>query len=557
MKILTRKVEKIEESKQIATTDVEIYVGDSEKIFDRLFFHSSDEKDIYKSDESYISTFASTVKRNNPKVIPLLSIWTQNGNMTHVGTLFNEWRVAIDSELKQSKKDQKKLILTMVGYYVPELDSLSYPVDSVRRNFDWVSLRSYDYHTRFTDKFTYNFTAAHTALYDPSSRVNTDYGINEWVKRGLPADKMVLGLAYHGYAWTLLDPNDNGIGAPAKTGSIIGDGSLNYEYIRKYLSGYKIDPVYNSTYVINYFTFGSLWVGFDDVEAIRAKVAYAKEKGLLGYNAWQVPNDHNWDLSKAAAQEKDKHGYDRKLLAVTMPTIASVILLLGCIICYRRRRVIIAKVKKLMSKGKSSDHNQQVISFADISEVTNCFSKENKLGEGGYGPVYKAYVLLKEGSALEFIDPSLDDTSSSFKLIRCMHVGLLCVEEKWIHRPSMLEVSAMLRNEHANVPIPKRPAFSTNKDEDEKKGAMMEEVCSVNIQTISQLLPHIKSSNIFLDEHFEAHLADFVLARLIPSYDTHVTTDLVGTLGYIPPEYGQASVASYKGDVSGSFFWSF
>ena len=59
----------------------------------------------------------------------------------------------------------------------------------------------------------------------------------------------------------------------------------------------------------------------------------------------------------------------------------------------------------------------------------------------------------------------------------------------------------------------------------------------------------IKSSNILLDEKFEAHLADFGLARLILPYDTHVTTDLVGTLGYIPPEYGQASVATYKGDV--------
>ncbi|PWA35228.1 glycosyl hydrolase family protein with chitinase insertion domain-containing protein [Artemisia annua] len=206
---------------------------------------SNHELFLFQSDESYISTFASTVKSNNPKVTPLLSIWTENGNMTNLGTLFDEWRVAIDSELKES---------------------------------------------------------AHTALYDPSSRVNTDYGINEWVKRGLPANKLVLGLAYHGYGWTLLDHNVNGIGAPAKTGSIIGDGSLSYDAIRKYLRSYNIDPVYNSTYVINYFTFGSSWVGFDDVESIRAKVAYAKEKGLLGYNVWQVPNDHNWDLSKAAGR---------------------------------------------------------------------------------------------------------------------------------------------------------------------------------------------------------------------------------------------------------------
>jgi serine/threonine protein kinase len=44
----------------------------------------------------------------------------------------------------------------------------------------------------------------------------------------------------------------------------------------------------------------------------------------------------------------------------------------------------------------------------------------------------------------------------------------------------------------------------------------------------------IKSSNILLDKDFKAYLADFGLARLILPDKTHVTTELVGTLGYIP-----------------------
>uniref|UniRef100_A0A0A9D346 non-specific serine/threonine protein kinase n=1 Tax=Arundo donax TaxID=35708 RepID=A0A0A9D346_ARUDO len=59
----------------------------------------------------------------------------------------------------------------------------------------------------------------------------------------------------------------------------------------------------------------------------------------------------------------------------------------------------------------------------------------------------------------------------------------------------------------------------------------------------------VKSSNILLNENFEACLSDFGLARLIQPYDTHVTTDLVGTLGYIPPEYSQSVIATTKGDV--------
>ncbi|KAI7738021.1 hypothetical protein M8C21_003866 [Ambrosia artemisiifolia] len=100
-----------------------------------------------------------------------------------------------------------------------------------------------------------------------------------------------------------------------------------------------------------------------------------------------------------------------------------------------------------------------------------------------------AYVLCKEDRGMEFIDPSLDDESSTYKLIRCIHVALLCVEEKWTHRPSMLEVAAMLRNEYQSLPMPKRPAFSTNKYDEEKKHSNNENDRSINIATISQLLP--------------------------------------------------------------------
>ena len=58
-------------------------------------------------------------------------------------------------------------------------------------------------------------------------------------------------------------------------------------------------------------------------------------------------------------------------------------------------------------------------------------------------------------------------------------------------------------------------------------------------------IPHIihrdmKSSNILLDADIEPRDADFILARLISSCETHVSKDIAGTFGYIPPEYGQS-----------------
>lgn len=88
------------------------------------------------------------------------------------------------------------------------------------------------------------------------------------------------------------------------------------------------------------------------------------------------------------------------------------------------------------------------------------------------------------------MDPALDDTLSSCKLIKCLQIALLCVQENPIDRPSMLEVSSMLKNETAIVTIPKRPAFSVKTDEDDKNRPeqLHLKICSVDDATISQVV---------------------------------------------------------------------
>ncbi|KAK4380802.1 G-type lectin S-receptor-like serine/threonine-protein kinase [Sesamum angolense] len=348
-----------------------------------------------------MSTFTEIVRRKNPSAKTLLSIWaganssstfydminrssgrrafiessimaareygfmgldlhhvfpSTPANMTNMESFLHEWKEAIDSEPKDT--DTSALILTMGAKYSPVIESMIYPEHML-------------------------------LFYDPSSNLSTDYGINEWIRRGLPVNKLVIILPYHGYAWTLVNPNDYAIGTPAKGLAMTADGSIS-RYIKWYINSYRVQPTFSSTYVVNYCKIGSFWIGFDDVEVVKIKVSYAKEKGLLGYSVFQVPNDDtDWILSRTAKEEEGQN-FKHEFWVILLWTTFAAILLLGTILCCLKRKFIITKVKGKAASGKTKEWtNLQVFSLAQIAAAIDNFSCENKLGEGGFGPVYK------------------------------------------------------------------------------------------------------------------------------------------------------------------------
>ena len=102
---------------------------------------------------------------------------------------------------------------------------------------------------------------------------------------------------------------------------------------------------------------------------------------------------------------------------------------------------------------------------------------------------FQAYKLWKDGKGEEFMDSYLNDTNSHCKLIRCLHIALLCVQEISIDRPSMSQVSWMLKNEAADLNIPKKPGFSNQIDEIVRHECTTSnlEIGSVNDTTMSTL----------------------------------------------------------------------
>ncbi|XP_041025382.1 G-type lectin S-receptor-like serine/threonine-protein kinase At1g11410 [Juglans microcarpa x Juglans regia] len=101
-----------------------------------------------------------------------------------------------------------------------------------------------------------------------------------------------------------------------------------------------------------------------------------------------------------------------------------------------------------------------------------------------------AWDLWKEGKALDMVDSSLGDEASypAYEVLRCIQIGLLCVQEQAADRPTMLEVVFMLGNE-ANVPSPNKPAFINRRiiDSDQDPSSSAGAPASQNDITISEL----------------------------------------------------------------------
>ncbi|KAI9128048.1 hypothetical protein K1719_001041 [Acacia pycnantha] len=74
-----------------------------------------------------------------------------------------------------------------------------------------------------------------------------------------------------------------------------------------------------------------------------------------------------------------------------------------------------------------------------------------------------AWKLWNEGKEMEFVDPQLKEACLSSEVLRCMNIGLLCVQEDPEDRPTMSDVMVLLGSESMSLPQPKQPAFSVGR----------------------------------------------------------------------------------------------
>jgi len=73
---------------------------------------------------------------------------------------------------------------------------------------------------------------------------------------------------------------------------------------------------------------------------------------------------------------------------------------------------------------------------------------------------FQAWKLWKVDNIVALIDPMISEPCYEMEILRCIHVGLLCVQEFAKDRPTTSTVNSMLKSEIADLPCPKKPAFT-------------------------------------------------------------------------------------------------
>ncbi|XP_073023963.1 tyrosine-sulfated glycopeptide receptor 1-like [Primulina eburnea] len=205
------------------------------------------------------------------------------------------------------------------------------------------------------------------------------------------------------------------------------------------------------------------------------------------------------------------------------------------------------------SKKKIED-----LTISDILKATDDFNQSNIIGCGGFGLVYRAILADGTKLAIKKLSGDMGLMEREFKaeveaLSTAQHENLVTLLGYSMHAGFRLLIYPYMEKGSLDYWLHEKPDGASQLNwpirlkiaQGASYGvAYMHQICEPHI-----IHRDLKSSNILLDHNFEARVADFGLARMILPYRTHVTTELVGTLGYIPPEYSQSWIATLRGDI--------
>ncbi|XP_024360860.1 probable LRR receptor-like serine/threonine-protein kinase At1g56140 isoform X2 [Physcomitrium patens] len=246
------------------------------------------------------------------------------------------------------------------------------------------------------------------------------------------------------------------------------------------------------------------------------------------------------------------------IVGLTVAAIVLVILVLCCIcglVVRRRKNRTTLRLEDQLEIQKFQVQ-PNLFSYAELKAATRSFDPGNKLGEGGYGVVYKG--VLADGTEVAVKTLSAKSYQGKHEFLNeaalitaVQHRSLVKLKGCCLERDHRILVYEFMENKSLHQTLfgarampmdwPTRFIIALGT----ARGlAYLHEESEARI-----VHRDIKASNILLDRNFNPKIADFGMARLFEDHQSHVSTRVAGTLGYVAPEYALLGQLTEKADV--------
>ncbi|XP_016472465.1 putative LRR receptor-like serine/threonine-protein kinase At1g53440 isoform X2 [Nicotiana tabacum] len=193
-----------------------------------------------------------------------------------------------------------------------------------------------------------------------------------------------------------------------------------------------------------------------------------------------------------------------------------------------------------------------------IKAATNNFDPANKIGEGGFGPVYKG--VLADGAIIAVKQLSSKSKQGNREFVN--EIGMISA----LHHPNLVRLygcciegnQLLVIYEYMENNCLARALFGRDDQRLNLDWPTRKRICLGIARGLAYLheesalkIVHrdIKATNVLLDKDLSAKISDFGLAKLDEEENTHISTRIAGTVGYMAPEYAMRGYLTDKADV--------
>ncbi|RWR96262.1 Protein kinase domain-containing protein [Cinnamomum micranthum f. kanehirae] len=193
-----------------------------------------------------------------------------------------------------------------------------------------------------------------------------------------------------------------------------------------------------------------------------------------------------------------------------------------------------------------------------IKAATNNFDVANKIGEGGFGPVYKG--LLYDGTIIAVKQLSSKSKQGNREFVN--EIGMISA----LQHPNLVKLygcciegnQLLLVYEYMENNSLARALFGLKEQQLKLDWPTRHRICVGIARGLAYLheesrlkIVHrdIKAANVLLDKDLNPKISDFGLAKLDEEENTHISTRIAGTIGYMAPEYAMHGYLTDKADV--------